>query len=576
MNNICSAPACPIILDSTCVFYTGANLIYTGVNTNDNLQIVLQKIDAKFRDAGLGYVFTNGLIQTAPGQPVKLGGSLVENTIITSQGFTFGLSGTIGSSAFITTGGTSSQFVKGDGSLDSGPYQPSGNYITDLTGDGTASGPGSSILTLATVFNAPATYGSSTLVPIITVNAKGLVTNVTTTLISVPSSSISINGDVYGYGNTGVPFNLTLQNVLVTPGTYGSVSAIPVINVNAKGLITSISQVAIGGGGIGTVTSVGVTSGTGISASVATPTTTPNITITNTAPDQTVVLNNGTGISVTGTYPNFTIAATGTSGVSSVTATSPLFSSGGATPNITIQQASGSQDGYLSLGDWTTFNGKVGGSGTTNNLSKWSSASSLTNSQITDDGSIVNISNYLLFENNATNYTGYYRLLNQVPLVIGGITNYSDTIRPYITLGIVGSNNMANGTTFIQNNIGDVVHVSGTYINTKVAGRILSLSGSPEHRFLDINPVYDDNGNPNTYTGTIRGVYYKLNENTILPVGAKNIAWENFNGDIIHGNLATGGADEMVTVDTSGKLKKQAIPTGSSVGFEMNFLLMGA
>jgi hypothetical protein len=63
--------------------------------------------------------------------------------------------------------------------------------------------------------------------------------------------------------------------------------------------------------GTGTVTSVAVTPGTGISASVANPTTAPNITITNTAPDQTVILNNGTGIAVTGTYPNFTIATTG-------------------------------------------------------------------------------------------------------------------------------------------------------------------------------------------------------------------------------------------------------------------------
>ena len=44
--------------------------------------------------------------------------------------------------------------------------------------------------------------------------------------------------------------------------------------------------------------------------------------------------------------------------VTDVTATSPLFSSGGTTPNITIQQSSGSQDGYLSSTDWTTFNGK--------------------------------------------------------------------------------------------------------------------------------------------------------------------------------------------------------------------------
>ena len=68
-----------------------------------------------------------------------------------------------------------------------------------------------------------------------------------------------------------------------------------------------------GGGGTGTVTSVSVTNGTGITATVANPTSTPNITITNTAPDQTVVLNNGTGISVTGTYPNFTITNTGSS-----------------------------------------------------------------------------------------------------------------------------------------------------------------------------------------------------------------------------------------------------------------------
>jgi hypothetical protein len=44
--------------------------------------------------------------------------------------------------------------------------------------------------------------------------------------------------------------------------------------------------------------------------------------------------------------------------VGSVTASSPLASSGGQTPNITIQQSSGSQDGYLSSTDWTTFNNK--------------------------------------------------------------------------------------------------------------------------------------------------------------------------------------------------------------------------
>jgi hypothetical protein len=60
--------------------------------------------------------------------------------------------------------------------------------------------------------------------------------------------------------------------------------------------------------GNGTVTSAGITAGTGISLAGTNPiTSSGSITVTNAAPDQTVVLNNGTGINVTGTYPNFTI-----------------------------------------------------------------------------------------------------------------------------------------------------------------------------------------------------------------------------------------------------------------------------
>ena len=48
------------------------------------------------------------------------------------------------------------------------------------------------------------------------------------------------------------------------------------------------------------------TNGTGISVTG----TSPNFTITNTAPDQVVTFNNGTGINVTGNYPTFTITNT--------------------------------------------------------------------------------------------------------------------------------------------------------------------------------------------------------------------------------------------------------------------------
>ena len=59
--------------------------------------------------------------------------------------------------------------------------------------------------------------------------------------------------------------------------------------------------------GASAVTSVDLTPGTGISVSGGPITTSGSITVTNTAPDQTVVLTPSTGISISGTYPSFTV-----------------------------------------------------------------------------------------------------------------------------------------------------------------------------------------------------------------------------------------------------------------------------
>jgi predicted heme/steroid binding protein len=84
--------------------------------------------------------------------------------------------------------------------------------------------------------------------------------------------------------------------------------------------------------------------------------------------------------------------------VTGVTASSPLFSSGGTTPNITIQQASGTQNGFLSSTDWTIFNNKqnaltnpVTGTGFTNYLSKFTGTSSIGDSLLFDNGAGVGI-----------------------------------------------------------------------------------------------------------------------------------------------------------------------------------------
>lgn len=94
---------------------------------------------------------------------------------------------------------------------------------------------------------------------------------------------------------------------------------------------TAISVSSATGGTI-TVNNTGVTSavaGTGISVSGATGA----VTITNTAPDQTVSLTAGSAITITGTYPNFTIA---NAGVTALTGTANQITVSASTGSITL------------------------------------------------------------------------------------------------------------------------------------------------------------------------------------------------------------------------------------------------
>ena len=64
------------------------------------------------------------------------------------------------------------------------------------------------------------------------------------------SGSISVTGgDLTLSGNTGTAItNATLATVNSTTGTFGSSSSIPVVTVNGKGLVTSVTTSAVAGG----------------------------------------------------------------------------------------------------------------------------------------------------------------------------------------------------------------------------------------------------------------------------------------------------------------------------------------
>jgi hypothetical protein len=229
------------------------------------------------------------------------------------------------------------------------------------------------------------TYGAADSVPVLTINAQGRVTAATLAPIVlsnyVPTSrtitagaGLTGGGDLSANRTFAVNFSTTTPEPL-GPGTPG-VSTVaaradhvhpavdlsdttetqgvlplsrggtgnslsPVVGAiayssNDKLYLTptagNAGQVLVSAGGLappfwqdgtfGTVTSVNLTAGTGISVSGGPITTSGSITVVNTAPDQIVALTGAGTTSVTGTYPNFTITSTGGSGtVTSVSGT---------------------------------------------------------------------------------------------------------------------------------------------------------------------------------------------------------------------------------------------------------------
>ena len=121
--------------------------------------------------------------------------------------------------------------------LDTSTYL-TGNQTITISGDASGSGATAISLTLANSGVTAGTYGSATNIPQLAVDAKGRITSVTNVAVSIPSGSLTFTGDVTGSGSTGSTTTLTLAASGVTAGTYTKVT------VDAKGRVTTGASLA--------------------------------------------------------------------------------------------------------------------------------------------------------------------------------------------------------------------------------------------------------------------------------------------------------------------------------------------
>jgi hypothetical protein len=251
------------------------------------------------------------------------------------------------------------------------------------------------------------TYGSGSDIPVLTVDAKGRITSASTVALNVtgfvPTSRTITAGDgLTGGGSLASNVTLSANFSATTPSALGIASAgtaitvsrgdhvHPAVNLSdttqtqgalplgrggtgdalspvagavvystgtkfALSALGSAGQVLVSNGtgapvwttltGTGTVTSVNLTAGTGISVSGGPITTAGSITVVNTAPDQVVSLTGAGTTVVTGTYPSFTI----TSNDSTLGTVTSVAASGGTT-GLTFTGSPITTSGTLTLG----------------------------------------------------------------------------------------------------------------------------------------------------------------------------------------------------------------------------------
>lgn len=259
---------------------------------------------------------------------------------------------------------------------------------TGGAGSGDVVGPGSSTDNAITRFdgvtglliqNSTATLDDSGVLSVSGANISGL----------TASSAVATDGsyNLVSVANTGTGDNvLATSPTLITPA-LGTPTAL--VGTNISGTASGLSI----GGNAGTVTDGVYTTDTSTVTNTMLAGSIANNKLVNSA-----ITINGSSTSLGGSI------SVGT--VTSVTGTSPISSSGGATPDISISAAGVSTSGYLSATDWNTFNNKGSVTNLTGPITSVGNATSIASQTGTGTKFVVDTSPVLVTPNLGTPSAG--------------------------------------------------------------------------------------------------------------------------------------------------------------------------
>jgi len=265
--------------------------------------------------------------------------------------------------------------------------------------------------------------------------------------------------------------------------------------------------------------------------------------------------------------------------VTNVTASSPLFSSGGATPNITIQQASGSQNGFLSSTDWTTFNNKqnaltnpVTGTGTSGQVAYFNGTSSITGEanlfwDATNDRLGIGTATPLSFldissgtttdiirfgassrwgfrrENNDNRYVAFYRGLSSTPSAVWTVDGDNGNLGLGVTpsawdAGFTVAQIGTGGSVYSANSNRNIYLATNAFFSSGfkyVASDFAGITGWEDGSYVWLTAPSGTAGNAISFTQAMT-----LGSNSGLSIGTPSAAPSQ--GLLVQGSVGIGGS----------------------------------